>query len=179
MTRDDLRCFCALDIDFEAVGLLEPGVDQEPYFCTPEGAEHVGRLGVDGIHFILLPGDERVFCVDPAMGEEGTYVLPVAPDFRTFLSYVLYCRNANPISQIWWLTEERFRQLLSEDGQAVWPGCEAFFVRRDGALESIAQTFGLTPVDPYGPVKELQGAFDASVLRFSDAYYDILGLERK
>ena len=112
MTRDDLKRFCALDIDFESIGLMEPGLSLEPYFCTPMNAEPVGRLGCDGIHFVLLPGDERVFCVDPAMGEPGTYVLPVATDFREFLSFVLYCRDANPLSQIWWLTEERFRELL-------------------------------------------------------------------
>ena len=57
MTRDDLARLRALDIDFESIGLLEPGVSQEPYFCTPLGAEHVGRTGCDGVHFVLLPGD--------------------------------------------------------------------------------------------------------------------------
>ena len=47
MTRDDLARLRALDIDFESIGLLEPGVPQEPYFCTPLGAEHVGRTGCD------------------------------------------------------------------------------------------------------------------------------------
>ena len=85
MTRDDLARLRALDIDFESIGLLEPGVPQEPYFCTPLGAEHVGRTGCDGVHFVLLPGDERIFCVDPAMGEPDKYVLPVAEDLRQFL----------------------------------------------------------------------------------------------
>ena len=71
MTRDDLARFAALSIDHEAIGLIEPGVPQEPYFCDPVGGEPVGRIGCDGVHFILLPGDERVFCVDPAMGEIG------------------------------------------------------------------------------------------------------------
>ena len=94
MTRDDLARFAALPIDHEAIGLMEPGVPQEPYFCDPVGGEPVGRIGCDGVHFILLPGDERVFCVDPAMGEPGTYVLPVAEDLRQFLSFVLYCGDA-------------------------------------------------------------------------------------
>ena len=80
-TREDLARLCTLPIDFEAVGLMEPGVPQEPYFCTPVGAEYVGRLGCDGVHFILLPGDERVFCVEPSMGEPGTYVLPSVLNF--------------------------------------------------------------------------------------------------
>ena len=179
MTRDDLKTLCALGIDFESIGLMEPGVAQEPYFCTPVGAEYVGRLGVDGIHFILLPGDERVFCVDPAMGEPGTYVLPVASDLREFLSFVLFCRDANPLSQIWWLEEERFRTLLTEDAGNAWPGCEAFFTRRDAALAAIARAFDLEPRDPYEPVRALQRAFDPGVLTFSDEYYDVLGLERE
>ena len=77
MTRDDLRTFRELDIDFEALGLLQEGGADFTYFCTPTGAELVGRIGCDGVHFVLLPGNEGVYCVDPAFGEGGTYVLPV------------------------------------------------------------------------------------------------------
>lgn len=177
MTRDDLARFCALNIDFEAIGLMEPGVEQAPYFCTPVGAEHVGRVGADGIHFILLPGDERVFCVDPSMGEPGTYVLPVGADFREFLSFLLFCGDAGPIAQIFWLEEPRFRRLLREDGQARWPGCEAFFAKKHQALEGIAAAFGVKAADPYERVKALQAAFDPVCLQFSHEYYDVLGLE--
>ena len=97
MTREDLARFRTLKINYSAIG-LEQGT-YEPYFCTPADAEYIGSLGCDGVHFILLPGDERVFCVEPALGEPGTYVLPVAEDFRAFLSYILYCRDANPIAQ--------------------------------------------------------------------------------
>ena len=177
-TRDDLRRFCALEIDFESIGLMEPGMDQSPYFCTPVGAEYVGRLGCDGIHFVLLPGDERVFCVDPAMGEPGTYVLPVAEDMRQFLSFLLYCRDASPISQIWWQGEERFRRMLEEDAQARWPGCEPFLTKKEAALSAVREAFGLIPADPYAKVKELQTLFDPEVLSFSDEYYEVLGIER-
>lgn len=178
MTRENLRRFCGLDIDFESIGLIGPGMFQEPYFCTPVDAEYVGRLGSDGVHFILLPGDERVFCVDPAMGEPGTYVLPVAADFREFLSFLLYCRDANPLSQIWWMDEVRFRGLLEGDA-AGWPGCEEFFAKKDVALKTMAGAFGLTAADPFRKVKELQKSFDPASLRFSDEYYDVLGIERE
>ena len=171
MTRDDLRRFCALDIDFYSIGLMEPGVPQEPYFCDPPEGEQVGRTGCDGVHFILLPGDERVYCVDPAMGEEGTYVLPVAESFRQFLSFALFCGGADPIAQIWWLSRPRFDALAAEDRQTGWP-------ERDAALEAVAGAFDLEPADPYDAVKALQGAFDPSALRFSAEYYDTLGLER-
>lgn len=178
MTRDDLARFRALDIDFDSIGLLQGGGDDFAYFCTPLGAEFVGRIGCDGVHFILLPGDERVFCVDPAMGEEGKYVLPVGSDFREFLSFVLYGRDANPLSQIWWMDEARFRQMLKEDEENSWPGSEEFKAKKGAALAALAKEFDLTPVDPFGKVKTLQAGFDPSVLHFSDEYYDVLGLER-
>ena len=174
-TREDLRRFCGLNLNFSAIGLEQS--ENPPYFCTPLGAEYVGWLGCDGIHFILLPGDERVFCVDPAMGEPGTYVLPVAADVREFLSFVLFCRDANPLSQIWWLSEERFRDLLKADAGACWEGCETFFAEKSAALSTVAQTFGLTPQDPYQAVRAMQASFDPSGLAFSGEYYDILGLE--
>ena len=174
MTRDDLRIFQALEIDFSSIG-LEQQRDSSPYFCTPVGAEYVGWIGCDGVHFVLLPGDERVFCVDPAMGEVGSYVLPVAEDFRTFLSYLLFCRDANPLSQIWGMGERQFRELLAED--VSWEGCEDFFARKDRALETLSCTFGLRPQDPWEAVKALQGQFDPSTLTFSPEYYNVLGLE--
>ena len=177
MTRDDLKRFRALDIDFYAVDLPDGGEDFD-YFCTPVGAECVGCLGWDGIHFVILPEDERVFCVDPWSGE-GKYVLPVAGDFREFLSFVLFCRDANPLSQIWWMTEEQFRNLLAEDAAAGWPGSEEYFLRKDAALTAIAERFQITPADPCERVRALQAAFDPGVLRFSDEYYDTLGIERE
>lgn len=178
MTRDDLKTFRALDIDFDSIGLLQDGAEDFAYFCTPVDAEYVGRIGVDGVHFILLPEDEKVYCADPSMGEAGTFVLPVGSDFREFMSFVLYCHDANPLSQIGWLTEERFRNLLAEDAAASWPGSEEFFARKDAALRAVAEAFGVVPVDPYDKVKALQAAFDPGILNFSDEYYDTLGIER-
>lgn len=179
MTRDDLMRFRALDIDFDSIGLLQSGADDFAYFCTPADAEYVGRIGCDGVHFILLPGDERVFCVDPAMGEEGKFVLPVASDFREFLSFVLYCGDANPLSQIWWLSEERFGELAAEDAAARQGGeLVEFFAAKDKALKIIAMEFSLTAVEPFKKVEALQVAFDPSGLNWSDEYYDVLGLER-
>ncbi len=178
-TREDLKRLRALSIDLSTLGLEQGGPEPVSYFCTPVGAEPVGAIGCDGVHFVLLPGDERVFCVDPSMGKIGTFVLPVGEDLCQFLSFVLYCRDANPISQIWWMTEERFRNLLREDAEASWPGCEAFFAKKDAALAAVAAAFDLTPDDPFEKVKAMQAAFDPSVLKYSDEYYDVLGLERE
>ena len=171
MTRDDLKRFHSLDIDFDAIGLSWAG-GMTPYFCTPVDGEYVGSLGCDGVHFILLPGDERVFCVEPSMGELGTYVLPVGGNFREFLSFVLYCWDANPLSQVFWMSEERFYQLLEEDAQL-----QERHAQKEQALAAIAKEFGLTAVEPYHTIKRLQREFDPSVLRFSDEYYDTLGIE--
>ena len=179
MTRDDLKAFRALDIDFDSIGLLQSEAEDFAYFCTPADAEYVGRIGCDGVHFILLPGDERVYCVDPAMGEEGKYVLPVAGSFREFPSFVLFCQDANPLSQIWWMTEEQFRNLLAEDAAASWPGSEEYFAKKEAALAKIAEAFGVAPIEPYARAKVLQAAFNPSALNFSDEYYDTLGIERE
>lgn len=174
--REDLKRFFALDIDFSAIGLAQ--VENAAYFCTPVGAEYIGWIGCDGVHFVLLPGDERVFCVDPMAMEEGRYVLPVAESFRQFLSFVLFCRDANPLTWLSWMEEPRFRRSLAEDAGVTWDGCEAFFAKKTVAMAAIAGAFGIEPEDPYEKVKTLQRAFDPACLTFSDEYYDVLGLER-
>ena len=176
MSRADLRTFWTLKIDHSAIGLERAGAEYND-FCTPVGAEAFACLGCDGIHFALLPGDETIYCVDPAMGEPGTYVLPVVGDFRQFLSYVLFCGDANPLTQIWWLTEPRFRAFLQEEREQSWEGMEDFLAQKRAALGAVAAAFHLEPADPWKPVKALQAAFDPSGLVFSDAYYDVLGLE--
>lgn len=179
MTRDDLKKFHALNIDFSSIG-LEWGGEFFRYFCTPEDAEHVGSIGCDGVHFVLLPGDERVFCVDPSMGDIGTYVLPVASDFREFLAFILCCHDANPLSQIYFLTEDRFRTFEDDEVEARESGeLEELFKAKDAALAVIAETFNIAPVEPFDRVKTLQAAFDPSILHFSDEYYDVLGIERE
>lgn len=179
MTRDDLRIFHELEIEFDSIG-LDWGGEFVPYFCTPVGAEEVGSIGCDGIQFVLLPGDEKVYCVDPAMGDVGTYVLPVGRDFREFLSFVLFCHDANPLSQIYFLPEERFREFAVDEAEARESGeLEELFEAKDAALAKIAEAFGIAPAEPYEKIKALQAAFDPGVLQFSDEYYDTLGIERE
>nr|WP_325259267.1 hypothetical protein [uncultured Oscillibacter sp.] len=171
-SREDLRRFYALDIDHAALGLEPWGDPSRRYFCTPEGAEIFAGLGCDGVHFLLLREEEQVFCVDPMAGE-GAYVLPVARDFQEFLSFVLYCRDANPLSQIFWMDEPRFRAFLKEERRQ--SGCEP--AGKEGALAAAAEALGLEPQDPFAAVKALQSAFDPAGLTFSGEYYDTLGLE--
>ena len=178
MTRDDLKTFHALDIDFDSIGLDWDG-EFVPYFCTPVDAEYIGRIGCDGVHFVLLPGDERVYCVDP-WGGEREMVLPVGENFREFLSFVLCVRSAPPLAEIRRLDEAGFRRMLKENAERdcsdeEWMG--ELLAKTEAALSAAARKFDLTPVDPFEKVKAMQADFDPSVLNFSDEYYDVLGLE--
>ena len=165
-TREDVKTFFGLPLDFSMLELEpETGADPVRYFCTPENAEIIG-WGSCGTHFVLLPGDEAVYCVEPELAEEGTFVLPVGADFREFVSHLLYCKCTSPLAQIFMLDATRFRKLLEDNDANTWPGCEEDFKSRDASR------------DPFQRVKELQTGFDPSVLNFSDAYYDTLGLEK-
>ena len=177
-TREDVKTFFGLPLDFSMLELEpETGADPVRYFWTPENAEIIG-WGSCGTHFVLLPGDEAVYCVEPEMAEEGTFVLPVGADFREFLSHLLYCKCTSPLAQIFMLDATRFRKLLEDNDANTWPGCEEDFKSRDASLDLLAETFHIRSRDPFQRVKELQTGFDPSVLNFSDAYYDTLGLEK-
>ena len=177
-TREDVKTFFGLPLDFSMLELEpETGADPVRYFCTPENVEIIG-WGSCGTHFVLLPGDEAVYCVEPEMAEEGTFVLPVGADFREFLSHLLYCKCTSPLAQIFMLDATRFRKLLEDNDANTWPGCEEDFKSRDASLDLLAETFHIRSRDPFQRVKELQTGFDPSVLNFSDAYYDTLGLEK-
>ena len=177
-TREDVKTFFCLPLDFSMLELEpETGADPVRYFCTPENAEIIG-WGSCGTHFVLLPGDEAVYCVEPELAEEGTFVLPVGADFREFVSHLLYCKCTSPLAQIFMLDATRFRKLLEDNDANTWPGCEEDFKSRDASLDLLAETFHIRSRDPFQRVKELQTGFDPSVLNFSDAYYDTLGLEK-
>ena len=177
-TREDDKTFFGLPLDFSMLELEpETGADPVRYFCTPENAEIIG-WGSCGTHFVLLPGDEAVYCVEPELAEEGTFVLPVGADFREFVSHLLYCKCTSPLAQIFMLDATRFRKLLEDNDANTWPGCEEDFKSRDASLDLLAETFHIRSRDPFQRVKELQTGFDPSVLNFSDAYYDTLGLEK-
>ena len=83
----------------------------------------------------------------------------------------VYQENSHP-------DETRFRKLLEDNDANTWPGCEEDFKSRDASRDLLAETFHIRSRDPFQRVKELQTGFDPSVLNFSDAYYDTLGLEK-
>mgnify|MGYP000855212055 FL=1 len=58
--------FRSLDFPKHTIGLEWNGEDVA-YFCTPVGAEVIGWLAVDGIHFCFIPSinSDMVFAVSP------------------------------------------------------------------------------------------------------------------
>ena len=151
--------FRSLDFPKDSIGLEWSGNDIT-YFCTPVGAEVIGWLGVDGIHFCFIPSisSDMVFAVSPMPCGEH-YVEPIACSFQEFLSLVLFCKDASPLEQICWMSEE------DEDCWAA----------RDAALNILRTEFGIEiQSDVYQYVKNLQANFEYSKILFSEEYYDTL-----
>lgn len=165
--------FRALQFAKDAIG-LDWNDSDVAYFCTPVGAEVIGWLGVDGIHFCFIPSIsfDMVFAVSPMPCGEH-YVCPIARNFQELLSLVLFCKGASPLEQICWMGEERFLELLnSEEGNS----CPA----QDAALNTLCTEFGIeAQPNAYKYVKSLQANFDYSTIPFSEEYYDALGIERQ
>ncbi len=163
-----LQEFLALPIHREALG-LEQGDLSEPYFCYPVGAEVIGFEGC--ILYCFLPeyGD-MVFASNPeSCAEECVY--PLARSFADFLRLVLSCGSVNPVEQIVWMDRAQFDEHLTQTLAELSDEARA-------ALDVIARELRLCPMeDPYGYVKAVQQDFDRSRIRYSDEYYDVLGLE--
>ena len=173
MVNNDLfHRFRALTFQKEAIGLEWNDSDMK-YFCTPVGAEIIGWLGTDGIHFCFIPllSSDIVFSVSPmSCGEH--YVEPIARNFREFLSLVLFCKDASPLEQICWMDEENFFALLKLEGKN---SC----LEKDSALNTLREEFGIqAQSNVYQYVKSLQDNFDYLTIPFSEEYYDTLGIGR-
>ena len=98
---------------------LEPGGDENNYFCAPRGANIIGWAGVDGIHFCFIRGfGETVFAVSP-MNTPGNTVHPLARDFKDFLRLLLACGDtAAPEQASGWWDQAQFDAFLWENAPA-------------------------------------------------------------
>ena len=76
-------------------------------------------------------------------------------------------------------TLAQYHDLLREDESARYPGWEERTARKKETLTRIEKGFALTAREPFVEVKALQAAFDPSSIRWSDEYYDVLGMERE
>jgi len=158
--------FQQLDIDFEAIGLMQ---SREPitYFCTPAGAEILGWAGVDGIHYCRIKTfGETVFAISPS-NLVGEHMHPIARDFGELLSLLLACGSMDAIEQAWCMNRERFDAYLAENPPAK---------SATAAFETIQRELSIIPAkDPYQQIRSLQNRFDYSRIPFTEEYYETIG----
>lgn len=140
------------------------------YFCTPDGAEIFGSLGVDGIHYCTIPAfGEYVFVVNP-MPADDRHVLPVADSIAHFFSLVAALHGTQLIDQlVGWdrdTFDAAFRRLLDEEDEV--------------RAEELAALFALIPctpvTDPYGEIRTRCNAFNPACITYTPEYYETLGL---
>lgn len=171
--RDEIRTFHVLPVDHELLGVEWRSWEDNDFFCTPRDAEIIGGPETDGIHFVMCPGDKRVFCVNPVAEPPG-YVLPVAANFLDFISYLLYCRESLPIARISTVSEKEFRAMLAEEAALTWPGSEVYYKKKAKSLRTLTAAYGVQAADPYEKVRELQAGFRPDEIAFTDEYEKVL-----
>ena len=164
-----LEKFKNLDMDKSLIG-LEKGDSEGGYFCTPIGTKVIG-WECEGIHYCFIEGfGEMVFAVNPETAEEH-YVRPLAKNFNDFLSLVLACKGTTAAEQISGWNKKQFEEFLANEDPD-------FAAKRQVVLDKIQNELGITPIgNPFEYVKAIQSEFDYSKIRFTEEYYDVLGLE--
>ena len=150
---------------------LDYGDMDIPYFCYPINAKVIGFEGC--ILYCFIPEyDDMVFASNPESGADA-HVYPLAKNFSDFIRLILACGSVNPIEQIVWMDKKRFEQHLKEEQTNKSKEQKAVLMLLSEELE-------LFPMEnPFEYVKELQINFDGSKIKYSDEYYDVLGIERK
>lgn len=145
------------------------------YFCTPLGAIIFASLGVDGIHFCILPseGDKSlenspVYVISPCMSEH--YIEPVAKNFTDFLNLVMITKDAGAMECISYMTKEAFINYLKDIPE------EREEVIK--AIGSIKENFTSKDIpDVYDYVKSIQQDVRLRKVKFSQEYYEVTGEE--
>lgn len=168
--RGEIQTFHVLPIDHALLGLDWRNWEDNDYFCTPRGAEIIGSPDMDGIHFVMIPNDKRIFCVNP-VAEPSSYVVPVAESFLDFISYLLYCRESLPIARIREMPNEKaFRTMLAEEAALTWPGSEVYYQKKKKSLRTLAAAYGAQPEDPYMRIRRMQATFQMDEIEFTEEY---------
>ena len=112
-----------------------------------------------------------VFAVNPEPMADK-YVYPLAMDFKDFLRVILACGSTTAPEQIIGWSKEQFESFVVSEDNAKHP-------EQEKVLEEIKSVLKLEPMENvYAYVKAVQEQFDDSKVRFSNEYYDTLGLER-
>ena len=157
-----------LNIDTSLIG-LEKGNTTEDYFCTPKGATVIGWE--NSIHYCFIEGyGEMVFAVNPETCVDK-YVYPLAENFEEFLRLILACGSTTAVEQIIGWTKEQFMGFLKSPDNAFVPN-------QAEVLQKLKEELKIEPRENvYEYVKKIQDNFDDSKVKFTEEYYDTLGLE--
>lgn len=162
--------YLKLNIDGSLIG-LERSESENSYFCTPKGAKVIGWAGMDGVHYCFVRGfGEMVFAVSP-MNTPGSYVHPLAKEFKDFLRLLLACSHTAALEQAWCWERAQFDGFLRENIPAAG---------QLAALNTIRKKLVLTPMEqPFAYIKDLQAGFDYSRIKYTEDYYEWVPAEPK
>ena len=112
-----------------------------------------------------------VFAVNPETCVDE-YVYPLAMNFKDFLRLILACGSTTAVEQIIGWSKEQFENFVVSEDNTKNP-------EQEKILEEIKSVLKLEPMENvYEYVKAVQEQFDDSKIKFSNEYYDTLGLER-
>ena len=162
-----LKQYLNSDLDLSILG-LNRGPEEGGYFCTPLGAKVIGWAGVDGIHYCTIEGQgETIFAVSPM--NFGDYIHPIAESFDVLLRMLLSCHSIDAMEQCYAWAEDQFTAFLID-----YPATAEIQEKQD----QIREIFKLDPMDDvFGYIKQLQDNYDLSGIRYSEKYYETLGIE--
>lgn len=160
--------YCQLEIDGRWIGLEKSDMCVE-YFCTPLDATVIGWE--NSIHYCFIKGyRDMVFAVNPETCVDK-YVYPLATNFKEFLRLILACGSTTAAEQIIGWSKDQFEDFLHSEDNKVFP-------EQAEVLKIVAEELKLQPMeDVYGYVKSVQELFDDRKIKYSNEYYDVLGLE--
>lgn len=161
--------YCQLEIDGRWIGLEKSDMCME-YFCTPLDATVIGWE--NSIHYCFIKGyRDMVFAVNPESCVES-YVYPLAANFKDFLRLILACGSTTAVEQIIGWSKEQFEEFLHSDDNKIFP-------EQAEVLKIVTEELRIQPMEePYEYVKAIQEQFDGRKIKYSNEYYDVLGLKR-
>lgn len=162
-----LKQYLNSDLDLSILG-LNRGPEEGGYFCTPLGARVIGWAGVDGIHYCTIEGQgETIFAVSPM--NFGDYIHPIAESFDVLLRMLLSCHSMDAMEQCYAWAKDQYDTFLID-----YPATSEMQEKQN----QIREIFQLEPMeDVFGYIKQFQDNYDLSAIRYSEEYYETLGIE--
>lgn len=164
--------------ELNALGLMRTK-DFPDYFCTPLNAVIFAHLGIDGIHYCIIKGENDienspVYVVSPMMPEH--YVELVGRNLTDFLSLVISCKDASALEYISYASKNKFEKYIDEIGNQQLDDSD-YGKQVEKAVNVLQKAFGLQNIDDvYCHVNETKSnPIYHLKLAFSKEYYDIIG----